>query len=155
MNSSSLVKSLGLEPLEGEGGYYRRVFTLTQGGKELSSTIYYLITKESFSSLHLLPTDEIWYFLEGDALQQVVLHPDGSWHRIIVGLASKGFSPLSLVPGGYWQGTKLVGSEGWALCATTMCPPFERATYRQGTRSLLSTYPDIPELEDFLDKEVR
>lgn len=148
-----LIKTLHLQPLDGEGGYYRRVYTFTIDGKESGSTIYYLMTGQSFSSLHFLPAAEVWYFLEGCDARQLVLYPDGSHSVTILGEASKGFPSVVTVEGGCWQGTKPLAEDGWTLCATTMVPPYDGRAYKQGTKALLACYPDCSCLEDFLSKE--
>jgi predicted cupin superfamily sugar epimerase len=155
MNSQAqaLIQALGLEPLAGEGGFYRRIHTFTDGVHEVGSVIYYLITAENFSSLHWLPTDEVWYFLEGDPVEQLVLYPDGSYSLLTLGNASEGRTPLSVVKGECWQGTKLAGQEGWALCATSMCPPYDSRSYRQGGDFLQDQYPACTLVEAFLGKE--
>lgn len=155
MNSQAqaLIQTLGLQSLAGEGGFYHRVHTFTEGELEVGSVIYYLITAESFSSLHWLPFDEVWYFLEGDPIEQLVLHPDGSYNLLLLGKATEGKTPLSVVKGECWQGTKLSGQEGWALCATTMCPPYDGKSYRQGGSFLIDQYPTCSHVEAFLGKE--
>lgn len=148
-----LIETLHLEPLKGEGGYYRRVHTFNGDGKPLGSTIYYLMTSQSFSSLHFLPTAEVWYFLEGSPSKQLVLYPDGSHAMTMLGKASEGYQSVVAVDGGCWQGTKPLIEDGWTLCATTMVPPYDGQSYKQGTKALLASYPDCPFLEDFLSKE--
>lgn len=150
VKAEALIHSLGLVPLEGEGGYYRKIYTLRSGAEILGGTIYYLVDKDSFSHLHWLPADEVWYFLEGSPLRQLVLFPDGRHTYTLLGLASDGRKPVTIVPGGCWQGTKLEESDGYALCATTMVPPYDATRYRQGTRDLLISYPDCPGIEEYL-----
>ncbi|MDC7231475.1 MAG: cupin domain-containing protein [Sphaerochaetaceae bacterium] len=153
MNIQTLIEQLGLEPLPGEGGFFKRVHSFMEQDRLLGSVIYYLVTEESYSSLHYLSTDEVWFLLEGDSLEQLVLNSDGSHEIRLLGPASEGSQPLSIVRGGCWQGTKLRGSQGWALCATTMCPSFEQSVYRQGTAELEGEYPQCPDIRRFLAKE--
>lgn len=153
--AESLVKTLQLERLEGEGGYFRRIHTFSEGGVELGSVILYLMTSSSFSSLHYLPSDEVWYFLEGSEAQQLVLYADQSHSVTILGPASKGLSPVVTVKGGCWQGTRPIDKGGWTLCATTMVPPFDGRTYRQGTKELVELYPECPLVKQFLSEEGR
>jgi hypothetical protein len=47
----------------------------------------------------------------------------------------------------------LLGNEGYALCATTMCPPFDPDKYIQGTKNLMLEYPCCKEVKDFLSGE--
>jgi len=148
-----LIHRLQLQPLEGEGGFFRRVYTFKSDGAALGSTIYYLMTGQSFSSLHYLPTAEVWYFLEGSEARQLVLHPDGSHTMTILGKASEDHNPVIAVEGGCWQGTKPACEDGWTLCATTMVPPYDGQAYRQGGRALLLQYPTCPDIEAFLGKE--
>ncbi len=151
--TADLIERLDLQPLAGEGGYFRRLYTFTEDDNDLGGTIYYLMTFQSFSSLHFLPTAETWYFLEGSNARQLVLYPDGSHGVRILGKASDGFEPVITVEGGCWQATKPVQEDGWTLCATTMVPPYDGKTYRQGTRDLLLQYPDCSNIEEFLSEE--
>ena len=55
-----IVSALGLVPLEEEGGLYRCVYEGEDNGKgqHISSAIYYLLTKNTFS--HMRFTIIIW-----------------------------------------------------------------------------------------------
>jgi predicted cupin superfamily sugar epimerase len=150
VKAQQLIRDLGLVPLEGEGGYYRKIYTHRSGSRILGGTIYYLVDKDNYSRLHWLPTDEVWYFLEGSPLRQLVLYPDGRHSFTMLGFASDGRKPIAIVPGGCWQGTKLEEADGYALCATTMVPPYDPSRYRQGSNDLFSSYPDCPEIEEYL-----
>jgi predicted cupin superfamily sugar epimerase len=146
----ALIERLGLQSLEGEGGFYRKIHTHHRGSEILGGTIYYLITPDSFSSLHYLPTDELWYFLQGSPLQQLILFPDGHHSLTRLGPVGEDQNPVSIVLGGCYQGTKLLGNEGYALCATTMCPPYDPDRYIQGTKNLILEYPSCKVVKDFL-----
>lgn len=73
ITASQIIKDLNLAPLPGEGGYYRETYrsgdgivSLQMSDKELknrclTTAIYYLVTPETFSSLHRLPQDEIFH----------------------------------------------------------------------------------------------
>lgn len=169
LTAQEVVELLGLEPLEGEGGFFKFAHAcLDATGVPSAGTIWYLVTPDSFSSLHWLPTDEVWYHCLGDPLEQLLLAPDGTYGKRRLGndLAS-GELPMSIVPGSYWQGTKLAEETscpqdgilwddcdchrfGYALCCTMMSPPYDSMSYRQGTAELLLRYPDCPDIQDFL-----
>lgn len=173
LTAQEVIDVLGLEPLEGEGGYFKFVHAFfAADGTRSAGTIWYLVTPDSYSSLHWLPTDEVWYHCLGDSLEQLLLAPDGTFclRRLGSDLAG-GECPMSVVPGRYWQGTRLAGSLsgrssddarrtlggekpdkrfGYALCCTMMSPPYDGATYRQGGADLLSRYPDCSAIRDFL-----
>ena len=111
-----LIETLGLEPLIPEGGYFKRTYPGLTESKDASS-IYYLMTKDSFSSLHLLTSDEIWHFYQGDPIEQIQISPDGTVKKIILGDdIAAGQVPMTVVPAGVWQGARLIdGSKGFFL----------------------------------------
>jgi predicted cupin superfamily sugar epimerase len=159
MTAQQLVVHLGLEPLEGEGGFYRRVFldpqTVETAGLgpfakpllPLSSTIYYLVTPESFSALHKLAGSEIWTWIAGDSLEQVLFYPDGSIEQRLLGLGGDAM-PVSVVPGGCWQGTRLTenSSFGYALCSTVMSPAYDPSDFTLADAGLYTLFPSAATL---------
>lgn len=67
------------------------------------------------------------------------LLPDGSGREVLLGpdLAA-GQVPQVVVPGGVWQGTRLLGSEGFALLGCTVAPGFDYADYKSASRAELT-----------------
>lgn len=128
---------LNLEPLDREGGFFRRTAesalvlpagalpSAYGGPRRAYSTIYALFTPEGFSALHRLATDEVWCFHAGDPLEQLRLYPDGTreWMRLGADLAA-GSSLQTIVPAGAWQGTRLVPGGRWALVTCVVAPEF-------------------------------
>ncbi|PKL12140.1 MAG: hypothetical protein CVV52_11205 [Spirochaetae bacterium HGW-Spirochaetae-8] len=168
LTAEAVITRLGLEPLGGEGGFYRRVHvshhtidTSALGRHSLpmlplSSVIYYLVTPESISGLHWLAGEEVWTFILGDQLQQLVLFPDGTGEtRVLGNLLELGSSAVSVVPAGCWQGTRLKASDGeygYALCSTVMSPAFDNTDFRMGDIGLTELYPDFSdEIRRFLN----
>ncbi len=152
--AAAIVALLKLEPLPREGGYYAETFrgdplpAGVSGADEervVTTAIYYLMTPDAFSALHRLPTPELFHFYLGDPVEQLLLFPDGSGRVARLGddlLA--GERPQSLVPGGVWQGARLVPGwcSGYALLGTTMAPGFAFSLYEHGVRqTLLAAYP--------------
>jgi predicted cupin superfamily sugar epimerase len=72
------------------------------------------------------------------------LHPDGSGHVVTLGSdISCGMKFQHVVPGGVWQGTKLVKGGEYALLGTTMAPGFDYADFVKGNREeLMGAYPE-------------
>lgn len=160
MKAKDVIAQLNLEPLAGEGGYFMRSYlsdeTLPGGegvSRPLASCIYYLITADSFSTFHRLDADEIFHFYLGGPCEQVLLFPDGTGEKRILGPdLARGQVVQSIVPKGAWQATKLLNPEddGWALFATTVHPAFEEGGFVLGEKeALLAQYPDYR--EEFLD----
>jgi uncharacterized protein len=151
-----LIALLKLEPLPVEGGYYRVHYTASDlldaaalparftGVRALSGAIYYLITPESFSSLHKLRGDELWHHYYGDSAEQFCLYPNGEQKRVRLGTDfTAGDLPSLVVPGGVWQGTRLVPGGRYALFGTTMAPAYAEADFTPGERDvLIAAYPE-------------
>lgn len=143
-----VVRLLKLEPLDQEGGYFRRTgesSAVLPGGKRAWSLIYSLITPEGFSALHRLATDEIWCFHAGDPLESLRLRPDGSgeWVKLGVNLAH-GERPQDVVPAQTWQGTRLAVGGRWALVTCVVAPEFVWSDFELGSRdALLVSHPDF------------
>jgi predicted cupin superfamily sugar epimerase len=154
MTADQLIAVLNLKPLPHEGGYYRETYRSTDimpagalpryvHDKAVQTAIYYLLTPETFSALHRLPTDEIYHFYLGSPVRMLQLWPDGSSRTELLGnnlLA--GESPQVVVPRGVWQGSCLIPGGGLALLGCTVAPAFDFADYEGGNRVTLSAqYP--------------
>lgn len=140
--ADDVVRLLQLEPLDREGGYFRRTgesATILPGGKRAWSTIYSLITPEGFSALHRLAADEIWCFHAGDTLESLRLRPDGHGAWVKLGLdAAAGEHPQDVVPAQVWQGTRLVSGGRWALASCLVVPEFAWGDFELGERGALT-----------------
>jgi predicted cupin superfamily sugar epimerase len=151
ITSEFLKNHLGLQPLPGEGGFFIETYrsksvipaaVLPQeyaGDRAVGTAIYYLITRENFSAMHMLPGDEIFHFYLGSPVQMLQLHPDGRGELTILGPElDKGMVCQVRVPGLTWQGSRLLESGEFALLGTTMAPGFDFADFNVGTRDALT-----------------
>ena len=161
MISADTVKSLlNLKPHPEEGGYFRETYRsphtlskniLTEEYKDersLSTAIYYLLTPDTFSALHRLPTDELFHFYLGDPVEMLHLLPDGSGRIITLGQdITNGMQLQVVVKKGVWQGSRLCTGGQCALLGMTMSPGFESSDYESGQRErLIATYPQFKNL---------
>lgn len=146
MNADDVIKSLELQPLPMEGGYFRETYRCARhiGGKSLATAIYYLITPSSFSRLHRLPTDELFHFYLGDPVEQLQLFADGTGRQITLGTDIHfGQQPQVKVPAGVWQGSRLRPGGRFALLGTTMSPGFDPADFEPGMpEQLIRSHPE-------------
>ena len=156
MTPSEVIRALGLEPLNIEGGYYRETYrsTLSVPKHALPQTyssghsFCYLLTPDTFSHLHRLTGDELFHFYLGDPVAMLQLFPDRSSTVLTLGQdITAGQHLQTVVPGGVWQGMTLAGGGEWALLGTTVSPGFEFEDYRHGNRDeLIAMYPDHREM---------
>lgn len=165
--AAEVIRLLDLRPLPEEGGFYAETHRSAPlppaalpphypGPRPQTTAIYYLVTPSAFSALHRLPGDELFHFYLGDPVEQLQLFPDGSGRTITISPDLRaGHRPQILVPGGTWQGARLLpgGPHGFALLGTTMSPGFDFSDYRAGHRQELSAaYPAFRPLIEALTR---
>lgn len=153
-----LIEILGLSPLQGEGGFFRETYRspilFDKDGRSISTAIYYAYTKEQFSALHRLRSDEIYHFYLGDPVEILLLYPDGTGETKLLGHnIEKGEMPQIIVPANTFQGSRLCLGGRFALVGTTMSPGFDFRDFELGDRdTLLKRYPRFATLIKSLTK---
>lgn len=159
MTEKELIELLRLEPLPGEGGFYRQTYRAKgvipetvlpqhQGPRAFGTAIYYLVTREGFSALHLVPQDEVFHFYLGDPVEMLQITNSGETNRVLIGPDLRANqSPQVVAPGNVWQGTRLIEGGKWALLGCTVCPGFEFADFKMKTREeFIKLFPVHAEL---------
>jgi len=160
LTADKIIALLNLKPHPEEGGYfvetYRSLETISEkalpsrykGVRSFGTAIYYLLTPETFSSMHRLRSDEIFHFYLGDPVEMLQLWPDGSGRVLIMGSdILNGMQLQVVVPRGVWQGAKLIKDGKFALLGTTVSPGFELVDYESGQRDdLIKAYPQFQDL---------
>lgn len=154
LNPGELIRFLHLQPLPREGGWYRETHRSSLqlpvnilaprycDTRSASTAIYYLLTPDTFSALHRLPTDEIFHFYLGDPVEMLQLGPAPEDGGRILTLGSDILAEQqvqTVVPAGVWQGSMLRAGGAFALMGTTMTPGFDFADYEAADREALIT----------------
>jgi predicted cupin superfamily sugar epimerase len=156
MTAETVIELLGMKPLLFEGGYFAETYRTgvlarefvpwsPEDQRSLKTAIYYLLTPDTMSAMHLLPGDEVFHHYLGDPVQQLQLFPDGTGQMVTIGSnLLAGERPQVVVPGGVWQGAILKsGRYGFALMGTTMAPGFDHRDFQLGNLSeLCQRYPE-------------
>lgn len=105
-----------------------------------STAIYYLLTTKTYSALHRLRFDEVYHFYAGDPVELVLLDPGRGMEIVTLGPRwSEGERVQQVVPGGTWQGSRLL-SGAWALLGTTMAPGFDFADCELASPTILDAF---------------
>jgi predicted cupin superfamily sugar epimerase len=154
MTAEDVIRLLDLRPHPVEGGFFRETYRSAAllpasalpahaGPRSVSTAIYYLLKPGHVSELHVLPGDEVFHFYMGSAVRMLQLWPDGSGREVVLGSdVANGQVPQLVVPGGVWQGTRLLGEAGFALLGCTVAPGFDYADYRSASRAeLIQKWP--------------
>jgi uncharacterized protein len=159
--AKEIIERYQLEPLDHEGGYFRQVWRSGSridnqdlgdaypAGRDhpMGTLIHYLLTADSFSAMHRLPTAEHWLYHLGDPAEMLLLHPDGLGQLRILGPDLQAHQEIHLsVPPGSWQGTKPAPQKdgcGYCFCSCMMVPGFEWTDFELGdAATLCRDYPE-------------
>ena len=158
MDAKDVIELLDLVPLDFEGGYFRQTYKSEElipesalpmrykGPKSFGTAIFFMLTEDTQSAIHRLPTDEIYHFYLGYPVLLLLLYPDGSSESVIMGSdIKKGQILQFVISKGTWQGSLTLGS--WSLIGATMAPCFEDFDYEAGNRQeLMKQYPEKIEM---------
>jgi hypothetical protein len=153
------VSKLGLVP-HPEGGYFRNTFESTErtsdqelqvnfeGLRKLYTSIYFLLTSENVSHFHRLKSDELWYFHAGSPLIIHVIHDNGVYEEMKLGLnLENGEVPQALVPKNAIFGSSVNENDTCSLVGCMVSPGFEYQDFEMFTQAeLLAIYPQHKEI---------
>src|SRR4051812_40516991 len=123
--AEDIIRKLNLEPLPGEGGYFRETyksstkcqpFSTNSSQRVAGTAIYFLITSENFSALHRLLFDEVYHFYAGDPVDLIQIDQNGLLKKYILGSdILNNESPQIVVSKGIWQGSRVREGGQWSL----------------------------------------
>lgn len=146
-----LVDQLDLLP-HPEGGYYKESYRSKLAHlppselniaepRNISTAIYFLLTKGNFSAFHRIKQDELWHHYLGDAIAVHTISPEGKYAKLLLG---KNFTigefPQHLVKGGTWFASESLGE--YSLAGCTVAPGFDFADFEMPDQAdLLKLFP--------------
>ena len=155
--AKQLIEHYKMEKIPVEGAWFHVTYGSTEkiaaealpsrygSPRSVGSAIYALVTREDFSAMHKLKTDELWHFHVGDPIELLLLHPDGRDEVVVLGVdVHAGQHPQFTVPAGVWMGARPVKAtpEAYGFFGTTMAPGFDYADFEPGYRDeLQKAYP--------------
>ena len=102
----------------------------------------------NFSAFHRLKSDEAWYHHAGDALEVVMIHPDGRLEKPCVGNVLDGYEPQAAVPAGCWFGSRVREGGRWSLVGCAVAPGFRFDDFELADREALTA--DYPQHADII-----
>lgn len=157
--ADQIIKALQLQP-HIEGGYYRETYRSNEeieesaldkrysGGRSVSTCIYFMLTANTFSTMHRVKSDEIYHFYCGSPLELLILRPDGTSETVIIGpdpLA--GHHPQFVIQRGWWQGSRVQPPGEFGLIGATVAPGFDFSDFEIGQRDdLIAGWPDAADM---------
>lgn len=140
-----------------EGGFYREIyragemfFTETIPAKKLnkkniSTSIYFLLTGRDKSLFHRLKSDEIWHFYDGCDVKIYIIDIDGNLSEVQLGRSREVFQ--FVIPKNSWFAAELTDKSSFALVGCTVSPGFDFKDFELADRNkLLKKYSEHEKL---------
>jgi len=159
------IRKLKLQP-HPEGGFFAETYRSTElisrnhlparyrGDRAFATGIYFLVEGGQFSSLHRIQSDELWHFHTGTRLTVHAIDPQGGLHTIHLGPdAEQGEVFQAVVPAGYWFGSVVEETNGFALVGCTVAPGFDFADFELARRDDLTIL--FPQHRTLIEKLTR
>jgi predicted cupin superfamily sugar epimerase len=152
------IKHLGLQT-HPEGGYFKEVYRSQEqfdgealperynGVRNVSTSIYFLLTEDSVSNFHRLNSDEIWHFHYGGTAKIHFVKPNGEYEEKLIGDdLNAGESFQVMIPKHTWFAAEVI-REDYVLFGCTVAPGFEFEDFELADRQTLSSaYPQYQTL---------
>ena len=138
-----------------EGGAFREVYrseltisqkalpVFFQGDRNISTSIYFLLSSGQFSAMHRIASDELWHFYFGDPLLIYEIGHTGTLtvHRLGPNI-EKGESFQVMVKAGSWFASVPAEDSEYALVGCTVAPGFDFLEFELADRAaLIKQYP--------------
>jgi len=155
-----LIDLWDLQPMSAENVLFTQSYlcdeTLTCGHPKYTGIVALLTgSPDSFSDMHRLSNDEMWHFYMGDALEILLLHPNGRDELILMGQDVLNGQRLQfVVPAGVWMGARVATGGNYAVFGNTMAPGFLQSDFEAGKQDeLVKRWPHRESLIRKLTRE--
>jgi predicted cupin superfamily sugar epimerase len=131
LSAAEIIRLLDLKP-HPEGGHFRETFRDAaglEGGRALSTAIYFLLAAEERSHWHRIDAAELWHYYAGAPLiLEMAASDEGPIRRMKLGPdIALGERPQGVVPANHWQAAESMGE--WTLVGCTVAPGFDFASF--------------------------
>ncbi len=148
-NAEYWIGNLAMTPHK-EGGYFKEML-MAEGElvtehttkRPYYTSIYFLLRSGNPSHFHRLKSDEVWYFHTGDPLNIHIIHPNGEYEIVRLGLnVEQGEVLQAVVPKGAIFGSDVAETADYSLVSCMVSPGFDYQDFELFTqRELLEEYP--------------
>jgi predicted cupin superfamily sugar epimerase len=129
LTAAEIVGLLGLRP-HPEGGHFRETFRdarAVDGGRAVSTAIYFLLARGERSHWHRVDAVEVWHYYAGAPLLLEIADGGKRMELTLGGNLAAGERPQAVVPAGAWQAATSTGD--WTLVGCTVAPGFDFAGF--------------------------
>ena len=148
------IDLLGLEP-HPEGGFYKEVYrsedTVSNGDRNLMTSIYFLLTSENVSKFHRIKSDELWFYHAGSPLVVHTLDENGHHEHVVGNDVQNNIFPQFLVPKNTIFGSTVLEANSFSLVSCVVAPGFDFRDFELFDKKyLLNLFPNESKIIDRL-----
>lgn len=136
-----------------EGGYFKEVYRSGElilaehlpkrykQSRNFSTSIYFLLEGKQFSAFHLLQSDELWHFYDGNSVILYIINQKGEISVKKLGRVIDSELQITIEKQN-WFAAELEDKKSFALFGCTVSPGFEFEDFELGKRdTLLKIFP--------------
>ncbi len=149
------IKKLSLEK-HPEGGWFKEVYRSAEtvkpehlparfkGERHHSTSIYFLLTGDTYSAFHRIKSDELWHYYVGSAVTIYMIDEEGNYSEITLGSElDMGEVLQCVIPHGVWFGAKVNDPDSFSLVGCTVSPGFHFDDFELADRAeLINRFPE-------------
>ena len=149
------IEKLNLEK-HPEGGWFKEIYRSEdiipehalppdfKGPRNCSTSIYYLLEGEDFSSFHRIHSDEIWHYYAGFSPIEIISIEQGKLIKHLLGNDPDSNQNLQIVvPKNTWFAAQLIDQKGYALAGCTVAPGFHFDDFEMADEKLLEEFSHL------------
>lgn len=149
-----------------EGGFFKEIYRSSgtinkdclpnsfSSKRNYATSIYFLLTSDTFSAFHRIQQDEIWHFYKGSPIKLHMISEQGNYSNIEIGNDLNANQVLQfVVPAKYWFAAEVVGSNSHSLLGCTVSPGFDFDDFELPSRDYLTS--KFPQHQEIIEKLTR
>lgn len=150
-----------------EGGWFKEVYRSSEeikeehlperysGGRNHSTSIYFLLTSDTFSAFHKIKSDELWHFYTGSAVTVYMIDENGTYSEVNLGSNHEACEVFQCVmPRGVWFGAKVNQADSFSLVGCTVAPGFHFDDFELAKRDeMVKQFPQHKEIIEKLTRD--
>ncbi len=166
MNAENYIRKLRLQK-HPEGGWFKEVYRSDEeiagehlperfsGSRHHSTSIYFMLTSDTFSAFHRIKSDELWHFYDSSPVTIYMIGSEGNYSEVILGRNIENGEVLQcVIPHGVWFGAKVSEPDSFCLVGCTVAPGFHFDDFELGEREeLLRMFPEHTKIINELTRE--
>lgn len=148
MDANYYIDRLELRP-HPEGGHYRELYRseelLESKGRNLATSIYFLLHEGEVSHFHRLKSDEIWYYHTGGPTVVYTISNEGEFEIKELGPQIHLGQKLQIIlPAGTWFASTPMEGANFTLFGCVVAPGFDFKDFELADRAeLIAAFPEL------------